>query len=100
MGLAMGIGTTKHWRSWADTIAPAELEYETMIAAEKGEAATIIEQGHSQVEGLQELVGTLKRSGDDAKRLFIIRKLGLTPHHAERHHAAHKSGRGEPDRGR
>ena len=59
----------------ADVIAPAESECETMIAAAKGEAATIIEQGRSQAEGLQELVGSLKRSGDDAKRLFILQKL-------------------------
>jgi flotillin len=59
----------------ADVIAPAESECQTMIAAAKGEAATIIEQGRSQAEGLQELVGSLKRSGDDAKRLFILQKL-------------------------
>ena len=59
----------------ADVIAPAESECQTMIAAAKGEAATIIEQGRSQAEGLQELVESLKRSGDDAKRLFILQKL-------------------------
>jgi flotillin len=59
----------------ADVIAPAESECQTMIAAAKGEAATIIEQGRSQAEGLQEVVESLKRSGDDAKRLFILQKL-------------------------
>ena len=59
----------------ADVIAPAESECQTMIAAAKGEAATIIEQGRSQAEGLQELVESLKRSGNDAKRLFILQKL-------------------------
>ena len=46
-----------------------------MIAAAKGEATTIIEQGRSKAKGLQELVGSLKRSGNDAKRLFILQKL-------------------------
>jgi flotillin len=59
----------------ADVIAPAESECETMMADAKGEAATIIEQGRSQAEGLQELVESLKRSGDDAKRLFLLQKL-------------------------
>ena len=59
----------------ADVIAPAESECQTMIAVAKGEAATIIEQGRSQAEGLQELVESLKRSGDDAKRLFLLQKL-------------------------
>ena len=59
----------------ADVIAPAESECETMVADAKGEAATIVEQGRSQAEGLQELVESLKRSGDDAKRLFLLQKL-------------------------
>ena len=59
----------------ADVIAPAESECQTMIAVAKGEAATIIEQGRSQAEGLQELVESLKRLGDDAKRLFLLQKL-------------------------
>ena len=59
----------------ADVIAPAESECETMMADAKGEAATIVEQGRSQAEGLQELVESLKRSGDDAKRLFLLQKL-------------------------
>ena len=46
-----------------------------MMAEAKGEAATIVEQGRSQAEGLQELVDSLKRSGDDAKRLFLLQKL-------------------------
>ena len=46
-----------------------------MMAAAKGEAATIIEQGRSQAEGLRDLVESLKRSGDDAKRLFLLQKL-------------------------
>ena len=46
-----------------------------MMAEAKGEAATIIEQGRSQAEGLQDLVDSLKRSGDDAKRLFLLQKL-------------------------
>lgn len=59
----------------ADVIAPAESECQTMIADAKGEAATIVEEGRSQAEGLQELVESLKRSGDDAKRLFLLQKL-------------------------
>ena len=59
----------------ADVIAPAESECETMIAEAKGEAATIVEQGRSQAEGLRDLVESLKRSGDDAKRLFLLQKL-------------------------
>ena len=59
----------------ADVIAPAESECETMMADAKGAAASIIEQGRSQAEGLQELVTSLKRSGSDAKRLFLLQKL-------------------------
>ena len=59
----------------ADVIAPAESECQTMMAAAKGEAATIVEQGRSQAEGLRDLVASLKRSGDDAKRLFLLQKL-------------------------
>ena len=59
----------------ADIVAPAESECQTMMAEAKGEAATIVEQGRSQAEGLQELVDSLKRSGDDAKRLFLLQKL-------------------------
>ncbi|MFQ6538220.1 MULTISPECIES: flotillin family protein [Aphanothece] len=59
----------------ADVIAPAESECQTMVAEAKGQAATIVEQGRSQAEGLRELVQSLKRSGDDAKRLFLLQKL-------------------------
>ena len=59
----------------ADIVAPAESECQTMMAKAKGEAATIIEQGRSQAEGLRDLVESLKRSGDDAKRLFLLQKL-------------------------
>ena len=59
----------------ADVIAPAESESQTMMADAKGEAATIVEQGRSQAEGLRDLVESLRRSGDDAKRLFLLQKL-------------------------
>ena len=59
----------------ADVIAPAESLCQTMMAEAKGEAATIVEQGRSQAEGLSDLVESLKRSGDDAKRLFLLQKL-------------------------
>ena len=59
----------------ADIVAPAESECQTMMAEAKGEAATIIEQGRSQAEGLRDLVESLKQSGDDAKRLFLLQKL-------------------------
>lgn len=59
----------------ADVIAPAESECQTMVAEAKGAAASIVEQGRSQAEGLQDLVTSLKRSGSDAKRLFLLQKL-------------------------
>ena len=46
-----------------------------MVAEAKGAAAAIVEQGRSQAEGLQDLVTSLKRSGSDAKRLFLLQKL-------------------------
>ena len=46
-----------------------------MMAEAKGAAATIVEEGRSQAEGLQDLVTSLKRSGSDAKRLFLLQKL-------------------------
>ena len=59
----------------ADVIAPAESECKTMVAEAKGQAATIVEQGRSQAEGLRDLVESLKKSGEDAKRLFLLQKL-------------------------
>ena len=59
----------------ADVIAPAGSECKTMVAEAKGQAATIVEQGRSQAEGLRDLVESLKKSGDDAKRLFLLQKL-------------------------
>ena len=56
----------------ADVIAPAESECQTMMAEAKGAAASIVEQGRSQAEGMQDLVTSLKRSGSDAKRLFLL----------------------------
>ena len=41
----------------------------------KGAAATIVEQGRSQTEGLQDLATSLTRCGSDAKRLFLLQKL-------------------------
>ncbi len=59
----------------ADVIAPAEAHSQKAIAEAKGAAANIVEQGRSQAEGLQDLVESLRRSGDDAKRIFLLQKL-------------------------
>ena len=45
------------------------------MAEAKGAAATIVEQGRSQAECLQDLATSLTRSGSDAKRLFLLQKL-------------------------
>lgn len=59
----------------ADVIAPAEANSEKAISVAKGEAASILEQGRSQAEGLQELVESLKKSGNDAKRIYLLQKF-------------------------
>ena len=72
----------------ADVIAPAEANSQKAIAEAKGAAASIVEQGRSQAEGLRDLVESLKRSGHDAKRIFLLQKLesllstlsGTVPH--------------------
>ena len=59
----------------ADVNAPAESECKTLMAEAKGQADTIVEQGRSQAEGLGDLVESLKQSGNDAERLFLLQKL-------------------------
>ena len=59
----------------ADVIAPAEAISQKAISEAKGAAAAIVEQGRSQAEGLSDLVDSLKRSGQDAKRIYLLQKL-------------------------
>ena len=59
----------------ADVTAPAESECKKMMAEAKGQADTIVEQGRSEAEGLGDLVESLKQSGNDAERLFLLQKL-------------------------
>ena len=72
---SQGSGTEEPGSQYDPAGQTAQSRWQAMMAEAKGEAATIVEQGRSQAEGLQDLVESLKRSGNDAKRLFLLQKL-------------------------
>lgn len=61
----------------ADVIAPAEADCKQAISQAKGNAASIIEDGKAQVEGIRQLAESWKAAGDDAKEIFLLQKLDV-----------------------
>lgn len=59
----------------ADVVAPAEAECLGAMAAAKGQAATILEQGRAQADGLQHLVASWQQAGPDARTLYLTQRL-------------------------
>lgn len=64
----------------ADMIAPAKAQREEMIKRAKGDAAKIIEDGRATVEVLQEMTRTWKEAGENAKDIFLMKKLDQLIH--------------------
>ena len=61
----------------ADVVAPAEAACKRAIAQAKGEAASIIEDGKSQVEGIKSLAESWQAAGDSAREIFLFQKLDV-----------------------
>ncbi|MDJ0772535.1 MAG: SPFH domain-containing protein [Mastigocoleus sp. MO_167.B18] len=61
----------------ADVIAPAEAECERAIAKAKGDAASIIEDGKAQADGIKSLAESWVSAGDSAKEIFLFQKLDV-----------------------
>jgi flotillin len=59
----------------ADVVTPAEAECQGAMAAAKGEAALILEQGRAQADGLQHLVASWQQAGPDARTLYLTQRL-------------------------
>ncbi|MBE9067479.1 flotillin family protein [Leptolyngbya cf. ectocarpi LEGE 11479] len=59
----------------ADVIAPAEAECKRAIAAAKGDAAQIIEDGKAQAEGTKKLAESWRAAGENARDIFLLQKL-------------------------
>lgn len=59
----------------ADVIAPAEAECQRAQADAKGQAASIIEDGKAQADGLRALAESWQASGENAREIFLFQKL-------------------------
>ena len=61
----------------ADVLAPAEAECERAIAKAKGDAASIVEDGKAQADGIKSLAESWVAAGDSAKEIFLLQKLDV-----------------------
>ena len=61
----------------ADVVAPAEAECERAFAKAKGDAASIIEDGKAQADGIKSLAESWVAAGDSAKEIFLLQKLDV-----------------------
>jgi flotillin len=61
----------------ADVIAPAEAESKRAISKAKADAASIVEDGKAQVEGIKSLAQSWKAAGSNAKDIFLLQKLDV-----------------------
>ncbi len=59
----------------ADAIAPAEADMKRALAAAKGRAAKIIEDGKAQAEGIEDLARSWAEAGSHAREVFLFQKL-------------------------
>jgi flotillin len=59
----------------ADVVAPAEADCQRAQADAKGQAATIIEDGKAQAEGLRNLANSWLAAGENAREIFLFQKL-------------------------
>ena len=61
----------------ADVIAPAEADCKRAMAAAKGDAAQIVEDGKAQAEGTRQLAESWHAAGDNARDIFLLQKLEM-----------------------
>lgn len=59
----------------ADVIEPARAAMEAEIAAAKGRAARILEEGRATIQVLEEMIGVWKIAGPSARDIFLMQKL-------------------------
>jgi flotillin len=59
----------------ADVVAPAEADCARAVAAAKGEAAAILEEGAARAEGLNHLVASWQQAGPHARDLYLTQRL-------------------------
>ena len=59
----------------ADVVAPAEADCQRAQADAKGQAASIIEDGKAQAEGLRSLAKSWNAAGENAREIFLFQKL-------------------------
>jgi len=59
----------------ADIVAPAEADCQRAQADAKGQAASIIEDGKAQTEGLRSLAKSWNAAGENAREIFLFQKL-------------------------
>jgi flotillin len=59
----------------ADIVAPAEATCAKAIAQAKGSAASIVEDGKAQVEGIRSLAIAWESGGENAREIFLLQKL-------------------------
>lgn len=62
----------------ADVIAPAQADMEASIAAAKGDAARIVEDGKATAGVLDEMITTWQAGGPAARDIFLVQKLRAT----------------------
>lgn len=61
----------------ADVVAPAEAACLKAIAQAKGNAASIVEDGKAQVEGIKSLAQSWQNAGTSAREIFLYQKLDI-----------------------
>lgn len=59
----------------ADVIQPAAAQMEADIAAARGRAARILEDGRATVRVLEEMIAVWKSGGENARDIFLLQKL-------------------------
>lgn len=59
----------------ADVVAPAEADCQRAQSEAKGQAASIIEDGKAQAEGLRSLAKSWNAAGENAREIFLFQKL-------------------------
>jgi flotillin len=59
----------------ADRIKTAEAERDQMVAAARGEAATIVAEGRATARALRQVAKSWHLAGGDARRIFVAQKL-------------------------
>jgi len=59
----------------ADVIQPAKAEMEAAVAAARGQAAKVVEDGRATIAVLNEIAATWKKAGSSARDVFLMQKL-------------------------